>query len=124
MEETNEILKKLNSKKGLQYLLSQDHLNVEKTVRYLDYLKKMKELQIELIRLQRDAIENKRRILVIFEGRDAAGKGSVIRRITERINPRNFRIVALPKPGEQEKNQWYFRRYISHLPKRRRAGFF
>ncbi|MAD97180.1 MAG: polyphosphate kinase 2 [Flavobacteriaceae bacterium] len=111
-------LKKLNSSKGLRALLSNEPLNLEKTLRYMDYERKLKRLQVELIRLQTWAIENDERIIILFQGRDAAGKGGAIRRITERINPRHMRIVALPKPSEDEKSQWYFQRYVEQFPKK------
>ena len=110
-------IKKLNSSKGLRALLSSDSLNIEKTLRYIDYQRKLKRLQVELIRLQTWAIENGERIIILFQGRDAAGKGGAIRRITERINPRHMRIVALPKPSEDERSQWYFQRYVKQFPK-------
>jgi polyphosphate kinase 2 len=106
----------LNSNKGLAALLSKEPYNLEKAVRYVNYEKELKKLQVELIRMQAWAMENNERIIVIFEGRDAAGKGGAIRRITERINPRNYRIVALPKPTELEQTQWYFQRYIKQFP--------
>jgi polyphosphate kinase 2 len=117
-------LKKLNSKKGLIALLSKEPLSIEKALRYVDYQKKLKKLQIELIRMQTWAIRNDERIIVVFQGRDAAGKGGAIRRITERINPRHMRIVALPKPTEDENSQWYFQRYVEQLPKAGEMVFF
>ncbi len=117
-------LKKLNSNKGLQALLSKEPINIDRALRYIDYERKLKKLQTEMIRLQTWAIENGERIVVIFEGRDAAGKGGAIRRITERINPRHMRIVALPKPTEDEQSQWYFQRYIQQLPKSGEIVFF
>jgi polyphosphate kinase 2 len=110
-------VKKLNSKLGLLSLLSKEPLNLERGIRYVDYQKKLVKLQTELIKLQTWLIEKNQRIIVIFEGRDAAGKGGAIRRITERINPRHMRIVALPKPTEDEQSQWYFQRYVNQLPK-------
>ncbi len=124
MEISPKNLKKLNSKKGLLALLSKEPLNVERAIRYVDYQKKLEELQIELIRLQTWAINKEERIIVIFEGRDAAGKGGAIRRLTERINPRHMRIVALPKPTEDEQSQWYFQRYVEQLPKAGEIVFF
>ena len=115
---------KLNSKKGLLALLSKEPYNLEKAIRYLDYVKKLKKLQTELVKLQTWSIENNERIIVVFEGRDAAGKGGAIRRITERINPRHIRIVALSKPSEEEKTQWYFQRYINQFPKAGEIVFF
>ncbi|MDG2356909.1 MAG: polyphosphate kinase 2 [Polaribacter sp.] len=117
-------LKKLNSKKGLLALLSKDPLNIERALRYVDYQKKLEKLQVELIRLQTWAIHKEERIIVIFEGRDAAGKGGAIRRLTERINPRHMRIVALSKPTKDERSQCYFQRYIEQLPKAGEIVFF
>jgi len=117
-------LKKLNTNKALTALLSKEPLSVERALRYVDYERKLKKLQIEIIKLQTWAIENNERIAIIFEGRDAAGKGGAIRRITERINPRHIRIVALPKPTEDEQSQWYFQRYVQQLPKSGEMVFF
>lgn len=80
------------------------------------YNKELKHLQEELVKLQYWIKEKKLKVCVIFEGRDAAGKGGVISRITQRLNPRTARIVALDKPSDKEKEQWYFQRYVSHLP--------
>ena len=82
----------------------------------LKYDKELETLQIELLKLQRHVKEEGLKILMIFEGRDAAGKGGTIQRITENLNPRGARIVALNKPSDTEKTQWYFQRYIPHLP--------
>jgi polyphosphate kinase 2 len=80
------------------------------------YEKELYRLQIELVKLQ-DWIKHKGlKVVVLFEGRDAAGKGGVIKRITERVSPRVCRVVALPAPTEREKTQWYFQRYVAHLP--------
>ncbi|CAB3792247.1 Polyphosphate:ADP phosphotransferase 3 [Paraburkholderia ultramafica] len=81
-----------------------------------DYEAKMAELHVELVKLQFWAKHTGARIIVIFEGRDAAGKGGVIKRITERVSPRVFRVVALPAPSERERTQIYFQRYFEHLP--------
>jgi polyphosphate kinase 2 len=117
-------LKKLNSKKGLISILNNDVINLPKTIRYIDYEKKLKVLQVELIRQQACIMDKNMRVIVVFEGRDAAGKGGAIRRITERINPRHFRIVALPRPTEVERTQWYFQRYIKQFPKAGEIVFF
>ena len=109
---------------GIRALLMGEDLNVERTIRMVGYEKKLKKLQVELIKLQTSVIENNERVIVVFQGRDAAGKGGAIRRITERINPRHFRIVALPKPTEEEKTQWYFQRYIRKFPKAGEMVFF
>ena len=110
-------IKKLNTKKGLVALIDKEPLSVEKALRYIKYEKNLKKLQVELIRLQTWAIKNEERIIIVFQGRDAAGKGGAIRRITERINPRHMRIVALPKPTKDEQSQWYFQRYVEQFPK-------
>nr|WP_298994472.1 polyphosphate kinase 2 [uncultured Polaribacter sp.] len=110
-------IKQLNTKKGLVALIDKEPLSVEKALRYIKYEKNLKKLQVELIRLQTWAIKNEERIIIVFQGRDAAGKGGAIRRITERINPRHMRIVALPKPTKDEQSQWYFQRYVEQFPK-------
>ena len=114
----------LNTNKGLTALLSKEPYNLEKAVRYVRYERKLKKLQVELIRFQSWAIDKNERIIVIFEGRDAAGKGGAIRRITERMNPRHLRIVALPKPSLDERSQWYFQRYVNQFPKAGEIVFF
>ncbi len=80
------------------------------------YFKELLDLQRELIKLQYWVVHQKAKVVVLFEGRDAAGKGGVIKRITQRMNPRVCRVAALPAPSERERTQWYFQRYISHLP--------
>ncbi|MDA5310517.1 polyphosphate kinase 2 [Vibrio cholerae] len=80
------------------------------------YERELELLQIELVKLQEWVKQEKLKLLVIFEGRDAAGKGGVIKTITEKLNPRVCRIAALPAPTEKEKTQWYFQRYVAHLP--------
>ena len=81
-----------------------------------DYLKKLRKLQLDLVKLQEWITHNGLKVVVIFEGRDAAGKGGAIKRITECLSPRICRVAALPAPTEREKTQWYFQRYIAHLP--------
>ncbi len=80
------------------------------------YFRGLLELQAELIKLHYWVQHTKAKVLVIFEGRDSAGKGGVIKRITQRLNPRVVRVVALPAPNDREKTQWYFQRYVPHLP--------
>lgn len=82
----------------------------------LDYERQLTLFQIELLKLQNSIKETGEKILMIFEGRDAAGKGGTIKRITEHLNPRGARVVALEKPSDIQKTQWYFQRYIAHLP--------
>lgn len=81
-----------------------------------DYFRKLLTLQAELIKLQEWVQYSGEKVLVLFEGRDSAGKGGVIKRITQRLNPRYARVVALPAPTNREKSQWYFQRYVPHLP--------
>ena len=81
-----------------------------------DYLKELRRLQLEMVKLQEWVKAKGLKVIVIFEGRDAAGKGGVIKRITECLNPRICRVAALPAPTERERTQWYFQRYVSHLP--------
>ena len=80
------------------------------------YKKELRKLQIELVRLQEWVQNSNSKICIVFEGRDGAGKGGTIKFLTERLNPRMVRVVALPKPTEKERTQWYFQRYVSHLP--------
>jgi len=89
-----------------------DHNALDRRV----YFKELLRLQGELVKLQDWVQHNKRKVVVIFEGRDSAGKGGVIKRITQRLNPRICRVAALPAPNERERTQWYFQRYVSHLP--------
>ncbi len=81
-----------------------------------EYERAMEDLQVELVKLQAWVRHVGARIIVVFEGRDAAGKGGVIKRITERVSPRVFRVIALPAPNDREKSQLYVQRYIAHLP--------
>ncbi|MCT4623078.1 MAG: polyphosphate kinase 2 [Schleiferiaceae bacterium] len=106
-------LKLLNSNKGLKLLLQ--GLDANKALRYVKYEKEIEKLQMELIKLQKWVQENDKKLVIVFEGRDAAGKGGAIRRITHHLNPRYYRKVALPKPTEEEKGQWYFQRYVQQL---------
>ena len=80
------------------------------------YNTELKVLRVELVKLQEWIKQEGLKVAVLFEGRDAAGKGGVIKRITEPLNPRVCRVVALSTPTEREKSQWYFQRYVSHLP--------
>ena len=80
------------------------------------YFRELLRLQGELVKLQDWVVHKKLKVVVLFEGRDAAGKGGVIKRITQRLNPRVCRVAALPAPSERERTQWYFQRYVPHLP--------
>jgi polyphosphate kinase 2 len=86
------------------------------TLAHKRYFRALLALQAELIKLQDWVVANDEKVVVIFEGRDSAGKGGAIKRITQRLNPRVCRVVALPKPNDREKTQWYFQRYVPHLP--------
>lgn len=109
--------KKSKSKKEEKKLVYSD-IKPEKKKKptKLDYGKNLRLLQVELVKLQKWISSKKLKVVVIFEGRDAAGKGGVIKRITQRLNPRVCRVVALTTPTEREKTQWYFQRYAAHLP--------
>jgi polyphosphate kinase len=80
------------------------------------YFKELLRLQGELVKLQDWVVHQKLKLVVLFEGRDAAGKGGVIKRVIQRLNPRTCKVVALPAPSERERSQWYFQRYVSYLP--------
>ncbi len=90
----------------------------------LEYEEELHRLQIELLKLQKHVIAKGMRILMLFEGRDAAGKGGTIKRIIEHLNPRGSRVVALLKPSDTERTQWYFQRYMAHLPSSGEMVFF
>jgi len=109
--------KKEKSKQKKEKIIYTDVVHKrKKKLQKKDYEEKLKELQIELVKLQKWINTQKLKVVVIFEGRDAAGKGGVIKRITQRLNPRICRVVALTTPTEKEKTQWYFQRYVAHLP--------
>ena len=93
-----------------------DPKKYQKLLKSFNYETELLKLQTELVDLQHWVAKHKKRVCVIFEGRDAAGKGGAIRRFTEHLNPRSMRVVALTKPTEVERGQWYFRRYIKELP--------
>lgn len=93
-----------------------EHLCDESTMDRGVYFKELLRLQGELVKLQDWIQHTKQKVVVIFEGRDAAGKGGAIKRITQRLNPRVVRVVALPAPNDRERTQWYFQRYVNHLP--------
>tara|TARA_R110002096_G_scaffold27577_18_gene84231 strand:- start:640 stop:1542 length:903 start_codon:yes stop_codon:yes gene_type:complete len=80
------------------------------------YFRELLRLQVELVKLQDWVVDTKEKIVVVFEGRDSAGKGGAISRFAQRLNPRVCRVAALPAPNDREKTQWYFQRYVSHLP--------
>jgi len=117
-------LERINTRKGLVQLLRREQVDLEEVRKTLLYEEELKCLQVEMVRLQRWIQSSGRRIAIIVEGRDAAGKGGTIRRFTEHLNPRAMRVVALPKPTDQERGQWYFQRYIQQLPNKGEIVFF
>ena len=121
---TAEELAEVNSKKGLLELLKTKKINASKALVKLRYEEELEKLQIELVKLQRDVQLNNRRVAIIYEGRDAAGKGGTIPRFIEHLNPRSAPVVALHKPTDTEKGQWYFQRYTAQLPNPGEIVFF
>lgn len=117
-------LKKLNSRRGLKLFLKDKDMTPVKALKILNYENTLKKMQEELIKLQQWVENEGEKLVIIFEGRDAAGKGGAIRRITQNLNPREFNVVALPKPSSEEKNQWYFQRYVKNLPRSGQITFF
>ncbi|WP_456377719.1 polyphosphate kinase 2 [Lutibacter sp.] len=113
---TMEDFEKASSNNELLQIIKQKNISIDKVHKKIFYEEELRRLQIELVKLQQWISKNKKRVAIIFEGRDAAGKGGNIRRFTEHLNPRSIRLVALTKPTEVEKGQWYFRRYIKKLP--------
>lgn len=121
---TREDLQAVSKRKDLLELANKRDLNTKKITKRIQYSEELKLLQSELVNLQQWIARKKMRVAIIFEGRDAAGKGGSIKRFTEHLNPRSSRIVALTKPTEVEKGQWYFRRYIKELPNPGEMVFF
>jgi polyphosphate kinase 2 len=114
----------LHTKIGLHSLLKTKKTNVLKALQETKNLMELKKKQEDLIKLQNWVIKNDKKVVILFEGRDAAGKSGALRRITEYINPRHFRIVALNVPTDDERKQWFFQRYINELPKPGEIVFF
>jgi polyphosphate kinase 2 len=106
----------LNAKNGKIPWNADGSYPYAKKIDVLDYERQKHELQIELLKMQSWVKDTKQRIIIIFEGRDAAGKGGTIKRFMEHLNPRGAHVVALEKPNARERNQWYFQRYIQHFP--------
>ena len=117
-------IKYLNRKKALVDLLSRENTSLTKTLRYIKYERELKTLQLEMIKLQNWVSEKRKKVIILFEGRDAAGKGGAIRRTIQNLNPRKLKVVALQTPTENEKGQWYFQRYIDYFPKSGEIVFF
>jgi len=119
-----EELSDLHSSREFIQLLRSKNVDTRRITAAIEYERELEEVQVELVKMQRWVQEEGKRIAVLFEGRDAAGKGGTIRRFTEHLNPRAMRVVALPKPSEEESGQWYFQRYMRHLPNRGEIVFF
>jgi polyphosphate kinase 2 len=121
---TNEDFLEIKSADDLRKKLNEKKRDISSVENIIQYEKQLRALQVELVKLQTWIAEKGLRVAVIFEGRDAAGKGGAIKRFTEHLNPRAMRVVALSKPTDLEKKQWYFRRYISVLPNAGEIVFF
>ena len=118
-----ELVAKVKKAKNKKYIISSNY-PYPKQMKNSEYLKKIERLQIELVKMQAWVKEVGERIVLIFEGRDAAGKGGTIQRFTENLNPRGAKVVALAKPSDTERGQWYFQRYIERLPTKGEIVFF
>ena len=121
---TAEQLISATTRKDLMQIAEVNNINIKKPLKNLKYEIELEKLQSELVNLDQWIAKNKMRVVIVFEGRDAAGKGGAIKRFKEHLNPRNSRVVALTKPTEVEQGQWYFRRYIKELPNPGEIVFF
>lgn len=122
LENLKEKVRLLGTKEGLKRVVEEKKL--EKILNTVEYEEELEQLQAELIKLQNWVFANNKRVMIIFEGRDAAGKGGSIKRFIEFLNARKFRVVALQKPTETEQGQFYLQRYFKHLPNRGEITFF
>ncbi|MBN2768772.1 MAG: polyphosphate kinase 2 [Campylobacterales bacterium] len=121
-ESIHKKLELLKTKSGIKKFL--DKKKLSKVLEEKRYERELSRLQLEILKLQTWIYENNKRVMVIFEGRDTAGKSSAIKRFIEHLNPRKFRVVALPKPSEVEQGQFFFQRYFAHLPNAGEITFF
>lgn len=121
---TEKDFKRIENHDDLLHILEEKNIDISDIQSTIQYEKEKEKLQIELVKLQQWIKKTNKRVAIIFEGRDAAGKGGNIRRFTEHLNPRSMRLVALNKPTNVEKGQWYFTRYIKHLPNPGEIVFF
>jgi len=115
---------KAKTRTDLIEIAAEKNISLKNALRHQRYEEELRMLQAELVNLQQWIARQKMRVAVIFEGRDAAGKGGSIKRFAEHLNPRSMRVVALSKPTEVEKGQWYFRRYIKEMPNAGEIVFF
>jgi len=121
---SEEDFNRIENHDDLLHILEEKNVDISDILSTIQYEKEKEKLQIELVKLQQWIRKTNKRVAIIFEGRDAAGKGGNIRRFTEHLNPRSMRLVALNKPTNVEKGQWYFTRYIKHLPNPGEIVFF
>ncbi|WP_420386435.1 polyphosphate kinase 2 [Roseivirga sp.] len=121
---TNDDFSNIKSRADLEAILQERGRDYSKALFNIEYEHQLEQLQIELVKWQRWIADTRQRVAIIFEGRDAAGKGGSIKRFIEHMNPRSLRVVALNKPTDLEKRQWYFRRYIKELPNAGEIVFF
>ena len=112
---TSDILTRITKRSELLRIAEEKGLSTRKLQRNIRYEEELRGLQAELVKLQQFVSKKGLRVAILFEGRDAAGKGGSIKRFVEHLNPRSMRVVALNKPTEVERGQWYFRRYIKEL---------
>jgi polyphosphate kinase len=124
MKYTSEDFETAKRRTDLIDIANRKNINIRGVIKNLRYEIELAKLQAELVNLQQWVQKNKLRVAVLFEGRDAAGKGGSIKRFKEHLNPRSSRVVALAKPTEDERGQWYFRRYIKELPNPGEIVFF
>lgn len=118
------LLEGIKTPEDLRTVLETEGRDISRVLANIEYETQLSALQVELVKLQKWIVSTGRRVAIIFEGRDAAGKGGAIKRFSEHLNPRNMRTVALAKPTDIEKKQWYFRRYIKVLPNAGEIVFF
>ena len=114
----------IKSHDDLLKIVNEKNIDISSVLSKIHYEREKEKLQVELVKLQQWVKKHDKRVAIIFEGRDAAGKGGNIRRFTEHLNPRSMRLVALNKPTDVERGQWYFTRYIQHLPNPGEIVFF
>ncbi len=124
MKYTAEDLLQAKTRDDLIQIAKKKKIPVKSVLKKIKYISELTQLQSEFVKLQKHIADNKLRVAILFEGRDAAGKGGSIKRFKEHLNPRTSRVVALSKPTEVEKGQWYFRRYIKVLPNPGEVVFF
>jgi len=121
---SNKRIEGIKTNAQLVAFLDERKVNYSKVKERISYMEELEKLQLELLKLQNWILKKKMRVVIIFEGRDAAGKGGTIRRFKRYLNPRSARVVALGKPSDIEKGQWYFRRHVKELPNEGEMVFF